>query len=584
MGLQCSNGSCQSRESTGPCTTDDACTSGVCGIAGTGNCCTVSCTPAGGVCGASGCDAQGACQFPDSSVVCSTSCAGNVYSLGHCDGLGGCSITTTRCPGDLVCADGAVCKSSCMNTQDCISGTFCDVAGQACCPQLGGTMYVDGVQGSDMPPCCGTLASPCSSLTHSMELIASAGAIGVTLEASNGSGQADWPPANERWPVHLGLGVTLHAKAIFFTPPAGPPVDAFDIFPYGPGDTGTVTLIGYQNNMWIGLNSTRSITGATAVAVNDGVVGQVGLGIVLQNVTLSGSSEGLSLGPGAHAALGPGFVSIGTVGVPGGTGIRCQGTLGNPSSLRDDPGGTFILQMVSQDTDVEADDGCTIALTQGPSLGLAPDGDGGCTSKPDRVGLLATGNGSIEFGSPDLPSFIQCMSQDGIEMRPDPAGSGAPVVRLTATTVQHSGCSGADVRSGSLAARACTFRSNHYGLRLAEGQIDASGGVSGRNTVECSAARESGSCQQMGPGIDVLNLTAGATINLTHARLDLPGGGPPMLWACQDSTLSSCNCSGSSGCPSGAVTLPDDADLVSLSANKTPFDLANIVVSSSGCP
>jgi hypothetical protein len=644
-GFYCSNGSCVAQLAAGTaCMNNDVCSSGICGVTGSGRCCTATCSsvdPFG--CGASDCDTSGACNYPSSTTPCGTSsCTGFQFTSRSCDGKGACAApTTAACPDSLKCNPaGTSCLNSCFWKSDCVPENYC-VQGNVCVPQVvvgacntndactsgrcglqgtgsccrsackggtgtcgatgcdaatgactypaagtacgtagaggacngaglctgGATYYVDGTNGADTAT-CGPQTSPCLSMTQAMSLIVATGVSGSTLEVSNPSDPQyalEWHQANETWPIHLGMGVTAHAPSIYIDAPDGS--DVFDVYAYNADDFGTVTI----RNAWIGI-----MWGL--IAVNDNVPNQTGLPLVLDGVAMKGASQDLSVGPGANVTLGPGGVAAADW---GSTGIFCKGSAESPASVTDDSAGTNILWITMRSIDIDAEDYCTISLTQGPKLGDFCNSPG----YSDTTGILAIGNASVTFGSNAGLSHIQCMLGNAIDMETSNE-SGSPTVRVISSLIQYSGCAGALVNAGTFKATASTFSHNHFGIQQGGGTVDVSGGGAGACTFECADSTQGGSCNGDGiPGIDVLNTTAGTTLTadnaLVNSALDSRG---PELWSCSDTTYSSCTCSGPNSCPKGAQALPEDADFVSLSTNNTPFSVKNAASNGSSCP
>jgi hypothetical protein len=410
-------------------------------------------------------------------------------------------------------------------------------------------------------------------MTQAMSLVVAAGVSGPTLEVT---GPESWPQENETWPIHLGMGVTVHARGMFIDAPAGS--DVFDVYAYNANDTGTVTIQGYDLNIWVGAFS-------GLVGVNDNVPNQTALPVVLEDLGINGSSQALSVGPGAQVTLGEGFVTIGAMDATGPIGIYCKGTAANPASVKDV--GTGGLRIESHTTDLDIEDYCSVTLTEGPVLGWAEfnNNDSVCLYAYDTTGILAVGNASVTFGSAAVASNIWCLGGNAVEMETSNA-SGSPTVSVVNATIEYSGCAGARVDVGTFTATSTTFSHNHYGIRQEGGTVNVSGGGSGACTFECADSSEIGTCNGDGiPGIDLLNTTAGTTLTADNALVDSAlNGGAPEMWSCSDTTYSSCTCSGSANCPAAAQALPEGADLVSLSTNSAPFSVTNVAGNGSGCP
>jgi hypothetical protein len=544
-GNYCASGSCLPQVMLGACTSNDACILGICGLYGMGSCCASTCNGGIGSCGPTGCDAAtGACTYTAAGTACVAALPG-----GTCDGAG-------------LCASGPV-------------------------------YHVDKLKGVDTAT-CGSAASPCLSMTRAMSLVAAAGISGATLEVFTSENPslscvtavdlaATWPQANETWPIHLGMGVTVHLRGLFIDAPDSS--DIFDVYAYDDHDTGSVTLKGYDDAAWVGAFS-------GVIGVNDNVPNQTALPLVLEGLGISGSSQALSVGPGAKVTLGPGSVSLGNGSAPGTTGVYCKGNASSPASITDDPSGNHVLWIADRTIAIDAEDYCTINLTQAPQLGgeeVRAD-QVVCQFDPLSTGILAVGNASVTFGSaaplwPPAVSHIWCVASNAIDMETSNA-SGSPTVSVVNTVIQYSGCAGARVDVGTFTATNSSFIGNHFGIQQGGGSVDVSGGGLGPSTFECSDSNQLGSCNGDGiPAIDLLNTTAGTTLTADNARVDsVPDGGAPEMWTCSDTTYSSCTCSGAPDCPAAAQALPEGADFVSLSTNGSPFSVTNVAGNSSGCP
>jgi hypothetical protein len=170
-----------------------------------------------------------------------TNCAANACG----PDAGSCLYPT--CGGGLGCGiTGVACLLGCQLSSDCATGSSCDPRSKQCCSDLppAAQIYVDGFAGMDTG-CCGSLSAPCLSLTRAMERISSSGPHGVsgaTIHAFNSNGTLEWMPA-ERWPVQLGLGVTLIAPNLYFDV-LNQGDRVFEVRGYSATDTAPVTLEG----------------------------------------------------------------------------------------------------------------------------------------------------------------------------------------------------------------------------------------------------------------------------------------------------------------------------------------------------
>jgi hypothetical protein len=561
----CKAGACSPQQGPGlPCLAPDACISGICQT----NCCTAAC----------GVDPTLNCQ-------------------GTCDNTGACSHPT--CAPGYGCSGTPVCNTSCAADTDCApgSGYTCSnpVNGSCCLPPVAGaTIYVDGKLGADTN-CCDSASSPCMTLTHAMKLVFSAGVSGVTLSVAwnaTPTTQADWNPATpETYPVHLGMGVTLKAPGIFFTPPAGttPAVDVFDVFAYNAADTGRVTIEGDPavDYVYLGIDATQSNLTTTAVAVNAGI--GTAVPITLTNVWMNAQSESLNLGAGANVTLGPDPVIVGSGANTGKpltavtapkTGILCQGSATSRATLQDDPNGTAILQMDSQgQMDItngqlngvlKEVDNCDVVLTQQPVFGSPSP----CPSpKVDGEGILVDGSSTLSLTG----AAIQCFFVHGIDVGDNPSQVGTESVQLDSTVIQFTGKTALKVNAGTIGP---VTNSSVYHCRFGVivqgfGSADLSGGG---NILACNTNQEPGGYGPAGAvGVDAWNQSAAGSLNAANVNW---AENPPGLWSCTDPAngTSANNCTCVQGTCSGTnIPVPDSSDAVYVKANTAtpPLDVSN---------
>jgi len=121
-----------------PCASDGDCASGVCGVSlSGGNCCAQSCPLGKAPCTVSGCDENGACDYPGPETSCDTTCTGAALNQNACNGGGGCqAVSATACPDHFSCPDGgeatgddAGCQTTCTSGADCATGFVCNAGG-----------------------------------------------------------------------------------------------------------------------------------------------------------------------------------------------------------------------------------------------------------------------------------------------------------------------------------------------------------------------------------------------------------------------------------------------------------------------
>ena len=69
------------------------------------------------------------CAFPSAVTTCSQSCSGKLAIVGTCDGRGACVVGSPQnCPGNFVCENTNVCKTSCAGDAECLEGYRCESA------------------------------------------------------------------------------------------------------------------------------------------------------------------------------------------------------------------------------------------------------------------------------------------------------------------------------------------------------------------------------------------------------------------------------------------------------------------------
>ncbi len=69
------------------------------------------------------------CAFPSAVTTCSQSCSGKLAIVGTCDGRGACVVGSPQnCPGNFVCENTNVCKTSCAGDAECLDGYRCESA------------------------------------------------------------------------------------------------------------------------------------------------------------------------------------------------------------------------------------------------------------------------------------------------------------------------------------------------------------------------------------------------------------------------------------------------------------------------
>jgi hypothetical protein len=493
-----------------------------------------------------------------------TNCLANACSY---DG-GGCLYPA--CSGGLGCGilGGKTCLSRCASTSDCISGMSCDQSSGSCCTALppGVDFYVDGYAGLDTG-CCGSSSSPCNTLTRAMDRLSSAGTGGVsgaTIHAFNSDHSLDWT-APERWPVHLGLGVTLVAPKLYFDV-STPGNAVFKVFGYSASDLAPVTVEGdpAQNGVFthVGFPANNVDNPNSGAAFDCGAAPPVPLN--LSNAWLYGTSNAVIIGAGASVTVGPLPVTIGTNGLQrpllaGATGIRCQGLPGQPAELSDQGAGS--LRIDCQTTAIAAGDNCIIGLAHAPVIGLLGTPASYCGQ---TTGLLAVGSAQVFLGTVAEPATVRWFFGSGLELDASDAGSPSVVVAAdvsknnngaavsagylssNGSTFTGNSNAGVAISGGFLAATASSLSSNSYGLLSTGGAVDLSGDGGAGTAVTCNS------------GVDVV-IAAPNGLDAEKIAWDNWNGdaGTPTLWLCPDAGLSSGTCHCISGyCAADAGAFP----------------------------
>jgi hypothetical protein len=481
----------------------------------------------------------------------------------------------------------------------------------SCCQRYtaGDTIEIDSVKGNDFVDCCGDSQHPCATLTKAMSLVAAAKVSGVVLNADKPAAPAQpiWTRF-EQWPVHLGWGVTLNAAGIYFTMPApmagNSTLNHIEVYSYGAADTAGVTIQGgaadpqYANAVHIGFDPGFGTGGAVNGVIDPPVLKApavaVAVPLTLSSVWLNTSptgvaGAGLAVGANAKVTLGPSSVLLGNptgqTGVVSGVemsglyGLLCQGA---GATVADDPAATATVLLSANTTsaDLAVESGCQVTLTQGPFIGMAlVAATCDTTQVAEADGIRVTGGSSVTFGSKTLPGTIQCCKANGADLALSDA-TGSPTVTLDHVSVVGAACAAAYVGEGTFSATASSFSQNQIGVWANSNAVKVD--LSGGETITCNGSPSiapPGSCGSLtspSVGVDLLNSTANLAVNAQGTTWDNWNStdNSTQVWACSDTTYSSCVCAGPN-CPGGGATsLPDDADAVYLSTNgaATPID------------
>jgi hypothetical protein len=428
----------------------------------------------------------------------------------------------------------------------------------------------DGIDGDS----CGSIDNPCLTVTQAMANVASDGTLGATIHvamADAGTQPVQWP-APEVWPLRLGYGVTLLAsdQIVFFNP--GP---IFHITPYGVGtaDALTVTIDSLQLG---GVGSTVGVDiQDMSVQLSDVQIGNVQLGVHLRGAS--------------NLIFGPNPVLIGS------NTSTATGVLIESGTVTDVCDGGIVLTVYGAQNDMIVSGGSTV-LSCPVVIGASLNDAGQCPANPNLTGLTV---GQTATGKPTVAllggATIRCHALDGLAL----VGSGTLLlgndggtVTGAISTVELSGCAGADVIGGTLLASNTSFIVNHYGViqramgvaGIGSGALNPDGtscAVCTGNTVACNSNAVMGNCTS-GNGRDLWANSA----NTLHAEGVALGTNGPASYVCttdppQDQSPTGCACDGG-GChpltstgnpPDKAQTLssPSSVDLVALGSATMTF-------------
>jgi hypothetical protein len=546
-GFWCSGTSCVPVLADGTaCTVNASCSSGVCGVNGSGNCCHAACVTSDGGCGATACDGMGACTYPLAATHCGTdSCSGSTFTTAACNGAGLCvSDGGVGCANNLTCLNATSCYGNCLFTGNsaCAGGNFCDQAAPfTCCPGIvGGTsLAINNGSGNDTG-CCGYgTAGPCLTLTRGMQLVSGtnswdAGTI-VTLNAFINDGGGNW--TGETYPVSLSWGVTLSAPGIYFNDIGGN-AELFDVI-LGAGESaGNQVTLGIANvalndQVVIGSDNLGTVTtdpivinieaNQTLNVLNAQVYEKAsGIGINVQNTASLFLDQKNANSGNADLYLG-GALPNGTAVTSAGYGIECLGTVNDTSVLL--PSAFRSVNSQGQYVGIDAEDGCTLSLTNFPFFGTASAGgfsgglgaNGGCTTypPPDSFGVWANGNGA---NVTLLGAQFSCFQSSAIYVSWSSNTGAAPVVVLGTDNfgdvplIENSSRSGVFANAGRVTIQSGKITHNVKGVDVETDFnnnnpnsviLNDGSGTNRNTTVVCSSNQETGGTGN--PGVDVYN-------------------------------------------------------------------------------
>jgi hypothetical protein len=464
-----------------------------------------------------------------------------------------------------------------------------------CFFQPGQEVWVDGFGGADDAGacCCGTTSLPCQTLTYTMATIADGGTVDIQIHAYLSDGGAVWH-APEAWPIHLGLGVTLTAPDVWFSPsPSGSFVglDVFGVYPYSPTDGSRVTIqgdpldAGHFIVIGLPLDAGTSSHSTVLSAVGDPPFASVfsGLPLQLSNVWLQGDTYTFVAGYEAIVTLGPLPVHLGSLlgAYPvheAEEGIDCYF-----ATIQDI--GSQVLQIDSQGFDIYAHYGCSILLSHGPSLGLKPDaiGFGTCAAKRDGTAIGAVANSTVTVGSLLEPAELHCFSEAALSLSNGDTGVIPPLSSPSVTLFgneSNSDCFGAAIAGGSLTAISSTFKFNRAGLWAFNSGVllldsFTSFMLNNPTQVLCNTVAENplAPCLYDTFAARPYNANVAITNGATVAAVDLndvawthwdADAGAPQVWTCYDDAYQSCACTGPGCLDAGlqAINETTQADVI----------------------
>jgi hypothetical protein len=436
------------------------------------------------------------------------------------------------------------------------------------------------MNGSDVA-CCGYgTRAACQTIGQAMQLIDSAQAQNVTINATVDAGGGDWASA-ETYPVALGWGVELSAPGVFF-------LDAnktngasiFDIKFYSSSDTvGYASIVGTAASpVGVGMNAANS----SQTDANAAIAVEKGNTLNIANARVNGSAnnpdslEAISVHGGASLMLGQDHAGAvtGTVTIGNALGAKATDGLGGIVCLADTthqlgctindaqiaPTSSVVIQG-QEGIDIDIEDYASVSLTSDPVVGVAPStrGFGNCPQKNDAMGskpsILVNGLATLTFKN----GMVQCIGAPAFRLQS--SANGSPTVTIDQTVVQNTDV-GIYASAGTATVTNSTMQFNFIGVwqdtdGTHNGTIDLSGG---NNTVVCSNKSES-SQGTLDAGIDVFN-SSGKKLNASNVAWDTSG---PDYFTC-NWTLTSCVCDIAS-CTNTAGS--DDMDAVTLDAGIT---------------
>jgi hypothetical protein len=562
-GFYCSNTRCLPKVAIGACNTNEACLSGLCGTTGIGHCCTALCDTTDPTCGAKDCDAQGACAFPNNKTACGAkqSCSGSTQTdATTCDGAGACQPQGTTDCTPYICGPTA-CLKTCKDSSSCTSGSFCDTGNRACCSGLanGGTIAVDGANGSDATACCGIGTNgACQTIGQAMALIDAAQAQNVTINATVKGAGGDWT-APETYPIVLGWGAELSAPGVFFVDAKGfGNSSIFDVSNYSTSDmVGYASIVGTAKTpVGVGMDSSgNQLNDTAAIAVEASNTLYLANATVNGSINNVGSSEAILVQAGATLMLGQDqsagvtgtvFIgnSLGQDKTNGSQGIVCAtDSVSLGCTIKDATlaGQSSVIIQGQEDLDIDAEDFASISLTSSPVIGIPPKAAGftNCPTKNDGIfgqGVLLNGMVSFTFNN----GTVQCIGGRGFDL--EASSNGTPTLSIDQTVIQNTDV-GLYGGAGSTTVTNTTLEFNYNGVQQAQdsnghdAKVDLSGGG---NTVVCNSNTES-SKSNTAPGIAVYN-TSTSKLNASNVAWDTSG---PDYFDC-DPAFTSCICNLSS--------------------------------------
>ncbi len=376
----------------------------------------------------------------------------------------------------------------------------------------------------------------------------------ITLSATVDGGGGDWAN-NETYPVVLSWGVTLGAAGVYFTD-FGLNAEIFDVA-LAPGeDAGNPVTIGVPTvnaNDQVVIGSDSLFVQPTNDAICINVEANEALNILNAQVLSlhRGHPIGVEINVSSSATLyldqnntnyGTADLYLGGTELPNGNsipvanavgqgyfgyGIKCNGTVTDNGSAS--PAISSVIGE-AQEASIDAEDGCTLSLTNFPQFGTpsnggfsnaesVAEGGAGCVTYPpvDDYGVLANGDGAtVTLEGAQFTCFIRIALK--VTWTSDTGTAPAVTVgddyKGDVPLISNSGFAGVYANAGTVTIKSGTITHNSNGIDM---ETDGNGNspnvvlndgtMTNNTTVMCSSySQESGNTLS---GFDVVNDSAG---------------------------------------------------------------------------